>query len=105
MDFLGTSNTTGKLETTWSRASRKSRTSSSKSWWNWTIELAESEEGVGSRKTDERGGMLGKGIKIVELVWAFKEQGKTLSWNTKSLDIKKECDWRSNNLYPLMLKG
>ena len=54
------------------------------------MESAETEEGVGSRKTDERWGILGKGINAVESVWAFEEKGKTLSWNTTSLDMKKE---------------
>lgn len=37
------------------------------------------EEEAGSRKTDERGGMLGKGIKSGAISLAFKEKGKTLS--------------------------
>lgn len=106
VDLLGASDTIGGVEIGMPGALGKSWISLSKSWWISTIESSETgEEGKGSRKTGGRVGILGKGIKGEGVDSIFEAKGKTLSWNTTSLEMKKECDWRSNSLYPLMLKG
>lgn len=50
-------------------------------------------------------GMIGKGIKSLESIVVPFEKGKTVSWNTTSLEIKTEWDSISKSLYPLILKG